>query len=47
MYEDQIISFDKGKIGLLQKVAQVEEKAYIEGKEVFQCLIHAVANEYK
>ena len=42
MFEDQISSFDKGRIALFQKIAQGEEKASIEGKEVFQYLKNAV-----
>ena len=38
MFEDTISSLDKGKILLYQKVARGEEKAAIEGKEVFRFL---------
>jgi hypothetical protein len=45
MFEDKISSFDKQKIAHFQKVARGEEKSSIEGKEVFQYLIDAVANK--
>ena len=35
MFEDQISSFDKGKLSLFQKVARGEVKASAEGAEVF------------
>jgi hypothetical protein len=42
MFEDPISSLNKGNIALFQKIAQGEEKASIEGKEVFQYLTNAV-----
>jgi hypothetical protein len=38
MFEDQISSFDKGRIVLFQKVAQGEQKPSVEGVEVFRYL---------
>ena len=42
MLEEEISSFDKGQITLFQKVAQGEEKAPIEGKDVFRYLKETV-----
>jgi hypothetical protein len=42
MFEDTISSFDEGQITLFQKVAQGEQKASIEGKDVFRYLKDAV-----
>jgi len=42
MIEDQISSFDKGKIALFQKVARGEQKAAVEGAEVFRYLKETV-----
>ena len=47
MFEDTISSLDKGKILLYQKVARGEEKAPIEGQEVFSYLKDAVLNMSK
>ena len=47
MFEDPISSLDKGKIKFFQKMAQGEEKAAIEGKEVFRYLKDAVLNKSK
>ena len=38
MIEEPIGSFDKGQVALFQKVARGEEKAAVEGKEVFRFL---------
>ncbi len=43
MIEEPIGSYDKGQVALFQEVARGEEKAPIEGKEVFQYLTAAVA----
>ena len=42
MMEDTISSFDKSKIKYFQQIAQGEEKATIEGNEVFRFLTDAV-----
>jgi hypothetical protein len=47
MVEDTIGSFDKGKIAHFLTIAQGEEKASIEGKEVFQYLKTAVVKKSK
>jgi hypothetical protein len=47
MVEDTISSLDKGKINRFQKIAQGEEKASIEGKEVFRFLKDRVFNKSK
>ncbi len=44
MIENPISSFDRHQIKLFQKIAQGEEKAAIEGKEVFRFLKDAVIN---
>jgi hypothetical protein len=45
MFEDPISSLDKGKIKFFQKMAQGEEKAAIEGKEVFRFLKDRIFNK--
>jgi hypothetical protein len=47
MFEDKISSFNKGKIAHFQKVAQGEEKAPIDGQDVFRYLKDAVVNKTK
>lgn len=47
MIEDPISSFDKGGLKLFQKIAQGEEKASIEGVEVFRRLKELVLNKSK
>ena len=47
MVEDTISSLDKGKINRFQKIAQGEEKASSEGKEVFRFLKDRVFNKSK
>ncbi|MEE4266099.1 MAG: hypothetical protein V2I56_25660 [Desulfobacteraceae bacterium] len=47
MFEDTISSLDQDKIALFQKVAQGEEKAPVEGKEVFRYLKEAVLNRHE
>jgi hypothetical protein len=47
MFEDTISSFDKGKIEFFQKVAHGEEKASVEGQDVFRYLKDAVLNRRK
>ena len=42
MFEDQISSFDKGRIALFQKIAQGEQTPSVEGAEVFRYLKDAV-----
>jgi hypothetical protein len=44
MIEDPISSFDKSKIKFFQKIAHGEEKAPVEGKEVFRYLKEAILN---
>ena len=45
MIEEPIGSFDRGKVELFQKVARGEEKASIEGQEVFKCLKEVVLKQ--
>ena len=47
MIEEPIGSFDKGQVALFQKIARGEEKASIEGKDVFRYLKDAVLNKSK
>jgi hypothetical protein len=47
MVEDTISSFDKGRIAHFLKIAQGEEKASIEGAEVFQYLKVSVIKQTK
>lgn len=47
MVEDIISSLDKSKIKFFQKIAQGEEKAPVEGKEVFRYLKEAVLNRHE
>ncbi len=42
IFEDKISSFDSGKMALFQKVARGEEKAPIEGRDVFRYLKETV-----
>ena len=45
MFEETISSSDRGKIALFQKVAQGEEKAAVEGRDVFVYLKDAVVSK--
>ena len=45
MIKEPIGSFDKGQVALFQKIARGEEKADIEGQEVFKCLKEAVLKQ--
>jgi len=45
MLEEEISSFDRGKIKFFQQVARGEEQASIEGKEVFRYLKDAVLKQ--
>jgi hypothetical protein len=45
MIEDPISSFDKDQIELSQKIARGEEKASIEGQDVFGYLKEAILKQ--
>ncbi len=45
MIEDPISSFDKGQIELFQKIARGEEKALMEGQDVFRYLKDAILKQ--